>query len=100
MYLKNSQCGPTIFEISIRFFGLVIFLKYIIKDTWLHFDLFSIKNTRSKFSDKLRQPVPGHPELTSNKMAQIWNNLNLSNAKSITCTKASALKWYRKNPKI
>ena len=60
----------------------------------------SVKNTRSKFSDKLRQPVPGHPELTSNKMAQIWNNLNLSKAKSIACTKTSALKWYQKNPKI
>ena len=28
------------------------------------------------------QSVPGHPELTSNKMAQIWNNLKLNNAKS------------------
>jgi hypothetical protein len=60
----------------------------------------SIRNTRSKFSDKLRQPVLGHPELTTNKMVQIWNKLNLSNAKCIMCTKASALKWYRKNPKI
>ena len=42
----------------------------------------------------------GHTELTANKMAQIWNNMNLSNAKSIACTRASALKWYQKNPKI
>ena len=28
----------------------------------------SVKNTRSKFIDKLRQPVPGHPELTSNTL--------------------------------
>ena len=60
----------------------------------------SVKNTRSEISDKLQQPVPGHPELTSNKMAQIWNNLNLSNAKSITCTRTCALKWYQKNLKI
>jgi hypothetical protein len=59
-----------------------------------------VKNTRSKYNDKLCQPEPGHPELTANKMAQIWNNMNLSNAKSIACTKTSALKWYQKNPKI
>ena len=47
---------------------------------------------------KLCQPVPGHPELTSNKMAQIWNYLKLNNAKSIACVRASALEWYRKNP--
>ena len=44
--------------------------------------------------------VPGHPELTANKMAKIWNNMNLSNAKSIACTRAFAFKWYQKNPKI
>ena len=60
----------------------------------------SIKDTRSKYNDKLCQPVPGHPELTSNKMAQIWNNLNLSNSKSIACTRASALKWYQNNQKF
>ena len=43
---------------------------------------------------KLCQPVPGHPELTSNKMAQIWNYLKLNNAKSIACV----IEWYRKNP--
>ena len=58
----------------------------------------SIKDTRSKFNGKLCQPVPGHPELTSNKMAQIWNNLNLSNSKSIAVL--SAIKWYQDNPKI
>ena len=30
--LKEFTMWPTIFEISIRFFGLVTFLKYIIKD--------------------------------------------------------------------
>ena len=38
-----------------------------------------------------------YPELTSNKMAQIWNNLQLNNAKSIADVRASALEWYRKN---
>ena len=36
--------------------------------------------------------------MTSNKMAQIGNNLKLNNAKSIACVRASALEWYRKNP--
>ena len=43
----------------------------------------SVRDNRSKYNEKLCQPVPGHPELTSNKMAQIWNNLKLNNAKSI-----------------
>ena len=59
----------------------------------------SIRDTRSKYNDKLCQPVPGHLELSSNKMAQIWNNLKMNNAKSIACVRASALEWYRKNPK-
>ena len=59
-----------------------------------------VKNTRSKYNDKLCQPEPGHPELTANKMVQIWNKLKLNNAKSIACVRASALEWYRKNSKI
>ena len=55
---------------------------------------------RSKYNDKLCQPVPGHPELTSNKMAQIWNNLKLNNAKSLGQVKALACDWYKKNAKI
>ena len=51
----------------------------------------SIRDNRSKYNDKLCKPVPGHPELTSNKMAQIWNNLKLNNAKSIAGVRASAL---------
>ena len=57
----------------------------------------SIRDNRSKYNEKLCQPVPGHPELTSNKMAQIWNNLQLNNAKSIVDVRASALEWYRTN---
>jgi hypothetical protein len=60
----------------------------------------SVKNTRSKYNGKLCQPVPGHPELTSNKMAQIWNTFDLSNSKSIACTRASVIKWYQNNSKI
>jgi len=59
----------------------------------------SIKDMRSEYNGKLCQPVPGHPELTSNTMAQIWNLLKLNNAKSIACVRASALEWYRNNQK-
>ena len=52
----------------------------------------SIRDNRSKYSEKIC-----HPELTSNKMAQIWNNLQLNNAKSIADVRASALEWYRTN---
>ena len=51
----------------------------------------TIRDNRSKYNEKLCQPVPGHPELTSNKMAQIWNKLQLNNAKSIVDVRASAL---------
>ena len=64
----------------------------------LHFWKATVKNTRSKYDDNIHQP--GHPGLIANKMAQIWNNMNLSNAKSLACTRASAHKWYLKNPKI
>ena len=57
----------------------------------------SIRDNRSKYNEKICQPLPGHPELTSNKMAQIWNNLKLNNAKSIAGVRASALEWYWQN---
>ena len=50
----------------------------------------SSRNNRSKYDEKLCQLAPGHPELTSNKMAQIWNNLKLHNAKSICSWMVSA----------
>ena len=59
--------------------------------------VWKIKVNQSSLGLKLCQPVPGHPELTSNKMAQIWNNLQLNNAKSIADVRASALEWYRTN---
>ena len=51
-------------------------------------------------TNKLCQPVPGHPELTSNKMAQIWNNLKLHNAKSIAGVRALLLNGVGKIYKI
>ena len=60
---------------------------------------YSLKNTRSVTSTNLCQPVPGHPEVAANKLAQIWNALNLGNAKTLSCVKASAREWYKQNAK-
>ena len=58
----------------------------------------SVKNTRSVTRLNLCQPVPGHPEVAANKLAQIWNLLNLSSAKTLSSAKASVHQWYKKNP--
>ena len=59
----------------------------------------STRNTRSTSHDNLCQPVPGHPQSAANKLAQIWNNLNLSSAKTLGCVRTSAQRWYRENVK-
>ena len=53
--------------------------------------------TRSTNSDKLCQPVPGHPEAASSKLAQIWNEANLSSAKTLGSARALTQKWYNQN---
>ena len=50
----------------------------------------SSRITRSASSDKLRQPVPGHPENAANRHAQIWNISNLNAAKSLGSARSSA----------
>ena len=60
----------------------------------------SVKNTRQSGQDNLCQPVPGHPELAANKLAQVWNLMNLSTAKTLGQVKAFACDWYKKNAKI
>jgi hypothetical protein len=59
----------------------------------------SVKNTRSVSSDNLCQPVPGHPEAAANKLAQVWNVMNLSDAKTLGCARTSARKWFKQNAK-
>ena len=41
----------------------------------------STRFTRSVNSNKLCQPIPGHPEAASNKLAQVWNLMNISSEK-------------------
>ena len=48
----------------------------------------------------LCQPVPGHPEVAANKLAQAWNVMNLSSAKTLSSTKSLAHEWYKKNAKL
>ena len=59
----------------------------------------SVKNTRSGYNNKLSLPVPGHPEAAANKLAQVWNEMNLSDAKSLYHAKTIAQKWYNHNAK-
>ena len=57
----------------------------------------SVRFTRSTYSDKLCQPIPGYPEAASNKLAQAWNEMNLSTAKTLGSARALARKWYKQN---
>ena len=59
----------------------------------------STRNTRSASCGNLIQPVPGHPEVAANKLAQIWNILNLSLAKTLGSVRTSAQKWLKENVK-
>ena len=56
-----------------------------------------IKQTRSYTSDKLFQPINGHPEAATNKLAQIWNLANLSSANSLGSARSLAREWYKKS---
>ena len=66
--------------------------------------IFHSKNssrcTRLNSSDKLSQPVPGYPEVAANKLAQIWNIMNLNNAKSLGSAQNLAKKWYKDSGRI
>ena len=55
----------------------------------------SMKNTRSASSNKLCQPVPGHPESAANKLAQLWNVSNLSDAKTLGNARHLVSEWYK-----
>ena len=59
----------------------------------------STRNTRSASNENLCQPVPGHPEAAANRLAQIWNILNLSSAKTLGSARTLARKWYKENAK-
>ena len=53
--------------------------------------------TRSSNDSKLCLPIPGHPEAASNKLAQAWNLMNLSSAKTLGSARALARIWYTQN---
>ena len=59
----------------------------------------SKRNTRSANETKLCQPIPGYPEAAANRLANVWNVMNLSSAHSLGQARASARDWYDKtNP--
>ena len=55
----------------------------------------STKVTRALTNEKLFSHVPGHPEAASNKLASIWNLLDLKSAKSATAAKVLARKHFK-----
>ena len=57
----------------------------------------STRFTRSTNSNKLCQPIPGHPQAASNKLAQVWNIMNLSTAKNLGSVRNLARTWYSQN---
>ena len=55
----------------------------------------SKRNTRSADDTKLCQPIPGYPEAAANRLANVWNVMNLSSAHSLGQARASARDWYK-----
>ena len=60
----------------------------------------SARLTRSSSSNKLCQPVPGHPEVAANKLAQVWNLMNLDSAKTLGSARNLARQWFRETAKF
>ena len=55
---------------------------------------------RSSKSHKLIQPVPGYPELAANKLAQVWNIMNLDTAKNLGSARKLAHNWFKDNARL
>ena len=53
-----------------------------------------------RYQDRLLQPIPGYPEAASNKLAQIWNSMGLSNAKTLGNARSLAQNWYKVNSSL
>ena len=60
----------------------------------------STRHTRSSSNKRLCQPVPGHPQSAANKLAQIWNLMNLSSAMTLGSARTSARTWYKINANL
>ena len=50
----------------------------------------STRATHSASSKKNCQPVPGHPEVATNRLVQVWNVMNLCSAITLESVGASA----------
>ena len=50
-----------------------------------------------RYKDNLLKPIPGYPEAASNKLAQLWNSMNLSSATTLGSARSLARKWYQQN---
>ena len=55
---------------------------------------------RSQSSKEIRPPVPGYPNLATNIMARIWNDVpGLQNASTISAAKFISRKWAKNIPR-
>ena len=53
-------------------------------------------NSRFTYSDKIKTPVPGHPNLAINLMAHAWNEIfELRNCTTVGKAKIAAKRWAR-----
>ena len=52
-------------------------------------------NTRAQTNERLSSSVPGHPEAASCILANLWNTLDLRQAKSVTAAKSLAKSHFK-----
>ena len=50
-----------------------------------------------RYKVNLLKPIHGYPEAASNKLAQLWNEMNLSSARTLGSARSLACKWYQQN---
>ena len=59
-----------------------------------------IRFTRFMNSNEIRPPVPGYPNLATNVMAQVWNNIpELQKAQTLGAARSIAHKWAKGIPR-
>ena len=60
----------------------------------------NIRFTRFVNSKEIRPPVPGYPNLATNVMAHVWNNIpELQNAQTLGAARSISQKWAKQIPR-
>ena len=60
----------------------------------------SARCSRFNSDENLCLPIPGHPEVAANKLAQIWNLMNLNTAQTVGSACNLAQELYRKSGRL